>query len=183
VSETIQNDPPAVAPATPAKGGNGLAIAGFITGLIGLIPLGLIFGIIGLIKAKRVSGKVLAILGIVFALAWIVPVAIVTPHLIKASDPGCQAAQKVSNAYPDSKIQADSNDPAAFGADLQAIYAGLTDAASKANNADAKAALTTYANDYGTLLQALSSGQQPAADLEAKMTSDEDKANSACGKF
>jgi len=183
VSETIQNDPPAVAPATPAKGGNGLAIAGFITGLIGLIPLGLIFGIIGLIKAKRVSGKVLAILGIVFALAWIAPVAIVTPHLVKASDPGCQAAQKVSDAYPDSKINADASNPTAFAADLQAIYAGLTDAANKANNAGAKAALTTYANDYGVLLQGLSTGQQPSAELQAKMTSDEDAANKACGKF
>ncbi len=183
MSETIQQDPSALAPAAPAKGGNGLAIIGFITGLIGLIPLGLIFGIIGWIKAKTTSGKVLAILGIVFALAWIAPVAIVTPHLIKASDPGCQAAQKVSNAYPDSKIEADSNDPAALGADLQSIYAGLTDAAKKAKNADAKATLTTYANDYGTLLQALSSGQAPAADLTAKMTSDEDAVNSACGKF
>jgi hypothetical protein len=183
VSETIQHDTPAGAPATPAKSGNGLAITGFIFGLIGLIPLGLIFGIIGAIKAKKTSGKVLAILGIVFALAWIVPVAIVTPHLIKASDPGCRAAQTVSNAYPDSKINADGSNPTALAADLQAIYAGLTDAANKANNADAKAALTTYANDYGALLQTLSSGQQPAADLESKMTSDEDKANSACGKF
>jgi hypothetical protein len=183
VSETIQHDPAGVVPATPAKGGNGLAIAGFITGLIGLIPFGLIFGIIGAIKAKRTSGKVLATLGAVFALAWIVPVAIVTPHIIKAADPGCRAAQKVSNAYPDSKIDADGNNPTALAADLQAIYAGLTDAAKKANNADAKAALTNYANDYGTLLQMLSSGQKPAADLETKMTSDEDKANSACGKF
>ena len=183
MSETIQNDAPAVEPAAPAKGGNGLAIAGFITGLIGLIPFGLILGIIGAIKSKKTSGRVLAILGIVFALAWTVPVAIVTPHLIKASDPGCQAAQKVSNAYPDSKVEADGNNPAALAADLQAIYAGLTDAARKANNADAKAALTNYANDYGTLLQALSSGQQPAADLQTKMTSDEDKVNTACGKF
>jgi hypothetical protein len=183
VSETIQNDPPAVEPAAPAKGGNGLAIAGFITGLIGLIPFGLILGIIGAVKAKKTSGKVLGVLGVVLALAWIVPVAVVTPHLIKASDPGCRAAQKVSNAYPDSKITADGNDPTALAADLQAIFTGLTDAANKAKNADAKAALTTYANDYGTLLQALSSGQQPAADLESKMTSDEDKANSACGKF
>jgi hypothetical protein len=120
---------------------------------------------------------------VVFALAWIAPVAIVTPHLIKASDPGCRAAQKVSNAYPDSKIEADSSDPAALGADLQAIVAGLTDAAKKAKNADTKAALTTYANDYGTLLQALSTGQQPAADLLAKMTTDEETVNTACGKF
>ena len=183
MSETTQHDARTAAPAAPAKGGNGLAIAGFITGLIGLIPFGLIFGVIGAIKAKKTSGRVLAILGVVFALAWIVPAAIVTPHLIKASDPGCQAAQKVSNAYPDSKINADGTDPAKLGADLQAIYAGLTDAAKKANNATAKATLTTYANDYGTLLQALSAGQQPAADLEAKMTSDEDKVNTACGKF
>ena len=183
MSETVQQDAPAGTPAAPAKGGNGLAIAGFITGLIGLIPFGLIFGTIGAFKAKKTSGRVLAILGVVFALAWIAPVAIVTPHLIKASDPGCQAAQKVSNAYPDSKIEADGNNPTALGADLQAIYAGLTDAAKKANNADAKAALTNYANDYGTLLQALSSGQQPAADLQTKMTSDEDKVNTACGKF
>lgn len=183
MSEIIQQGAPAVAPAAPAKSGNGLAIAGFITGLIGLIPFGLIFGIIGAFKARKTSGKVLAILGVVFALAWIVPVAIVTPHIIKASDPGCQAAQKVSNSYPDSKVEADGSNPAALGADLQAIYAGLTDAAKKANNADAKAALTNYANDYGTLLQALSSGQQPTADLQAKMTSDEDTANTACGKF
>ncbi len=183
MSETIQQDVPAVPPAAPAKGGNGLAIAGFITGLLGLIPLGLIFGIIGAIKAKRTGGKVLAILGIVFALAWIVPAAIVTPHLIKASDPGCQAAQKISNAYPDSKVEADGSNPATLAADLQAIYAGLTDAAKKAKNSTAKATLTTYANDYGTLLQALSSGQAPAADLESKMTSDEDKVNTACGKF
>lgn len=183
MSDTTQHDAPAVAPEAPAKGGNGLPIAAFITGLIGLIPFGLILGVIGAIKARKTSGKVLAILGVVFALAWIVPAAIVTPHLIKASDPGCRAAQKVSNAYPDSKIQADATNPAALGADLQAIYAGLTDAAAKANNSGAKAALTTYANDYGVLLQGLSTGQQPSAELQAKMTADEDAANKACGKF
>ena len=183
MSETIQQDPAAQMPAAPAKVGNGFAVAGFITGLLPLPLFGLIFSVIGLVKSTKVSkGKILSILGIVLSLAWIGVGAYVGPHVVKAADPGCRVATKLNNDYPDSKVQADSSDPAKLGADLQAIYAGLTDAAKKAKNADAKAALETYATDYGTFLQAAAQGQQDAT-LVAKLNADDDKANAACGAF
>ena len=183
VSDTIQQDPAAVA-AAPAKGGNGMAVAGFITGLIGLIPFGLIFSIIGIAKSRKVGkGLVLSILGLILTLGWTAGAVVVTPHLIKASDPGCKIALKLNSDYPDSRLTADQNDPAKLGADLQAIATGLADAASKAKNADAKAKLTTYAQDYGKFLAAVAASDPSAQGMADTLDKDDAAATKACGGF
>ena len=82
---------PNVAPAPPQQGGNGLAVAGLVLGILSLvlfwIPflgillgiLGLIFGGIGIGRANKVgkgkgmaiAGLVMGILGILIGLTWI----------------------------------------------------------------------------------------------------------------
>jgi hypothetical protein len=184
VSDTIQQDPAAVTPAAPAQGGNGFAVAGFITGLLPLPLFGIIFSVIGIVKSRKVGkGLVLSVIGLILALGWTGAGAYVTPHLIKASDPGCKIAVKLNADYPDSKLTADQNDPAKIGADFQAIATGLASAAGKAKNADAKAALTTYATDYATFLGTIAQGQQPDAAMLAKLDADDAKATKTCGGF
>jgi hypothetical protein len=76
----------------PSRGTNGLAIAGLVCGIIGLLianiilgPLAIIFGGIGLSRAnKGASGKGMAIAGIVLGIVdvviWIVVIAVVSNH-------------------------------------------------------------------------------------------------------
>jgi len=56
------------------RGVSGFAVASFIFGLIGGVPLGLIFGIVALVRIRRTGqrGKVQAILGIVLSTLWAV---------------------------------------------------------------------------------------------------------------
>lgn len=175
--------PPPAPPAVPAKRTNGWAIASLIFGIIGGIPLALIFGIIGLVKAGAYrSGKVLSVIGIVLALIWIAPVAYVTPHLIKASDPGCIAAESNVQKIND-KMTADANNPEAFVADLQNIIKELNDAAAKSKNAKARDAMTRTAADFQELLAGVQAGQAPSADLQARVEADGNAVDKECGKF
>jgi hypothetical protein len=60
-----------------APGTDGFAIAAFVLGLLGAIPLAIIFGILGLrrIGRTRRGGKGLAIAGLIFAGAWVIVLA------------------------------------------------------------------------------------------------------------
>jgi hypothetical protein len=174
---------PPAPPAPPAKRTNGWAIASLIFGIIGGIPLGLIFGIVGLVKSGAYrSGKVLSIIGIVLSLAWIAPVAYVTPHIIKASDPGCVAAEANVKQIND-KLTADQNNPEAFVADVQNMIKQLTDAAAKSKNAKARDAMTRTAADFQELLDGVRAGKAPSADLSARVEADGNAVDKECGKF
>jgi hypothetical protein len=182
VSETLQQNDNAVAPVA-AKGGNGFAVTSLITGILTLWPFALVFGILGVRRAKKVGkGAAMAWIGIVLAVLALGGYAYVTPHLTKLLDPGCQAAIKVHNNYPDSKIAADASNPQAFAADVEAEIAGFTDAANKSKNATAKAAMQAQVVDLTQLLQAAGAGQ-PTDAIAAKSTADEDTLTKACGGF
>lgn len=83
--------PPATAPATRAQS-NGLAIAGMVCGIVGLLvfsiilgPLAIIFGGVGLSRANAgASGRGMAragiILGIVDVVLFVVLIAVATHH-------------------------------------------------------------------------------------------------------
>jgi hypothetical protein len=178
-----QNDNP-VAPAAE-KPGNGFAVTSLITGILTLWPFALVFGILGLRRAKKVGkGVVMSWIGIVLAVLALGAYAYVTPHVVKALDPGCQAAITVHADYPDSKVNADAaSNPQAFGADLQAEIAGFTDAANKSKNATSKAAMQAEAADLTQILQAAGAGQQPDPAVVAKSSTDEDALVKACGGF
>ena len=184
VSDTIQQQDPSVAPVAP-KGSNGFAITSLITGIIGIWPLGIIFGVLGLVRAGKVNkGKVMSWIGIVLSIVWLGVSAFLLPHITKALDPGCRVAITTHGNYPDSKVNADAaSNPQAFGVDLQAEIAGFTEAAGKAKNADAKAAMTAEVTDLQAILQAAAAGQQPTADVVAKANTDENVLTKACRRL
>jgi hypothetical protein len=184
VSDTTTQQDPAITPAAPT-GGNGFAITSLVTGILSIWPLGLIFGILGLFRAKKVGkGKVMSWIGIILSIVWLAGYIYVTPHLVKLADPGCQAAIKVHNNYPDSKVNKDgATNPQAFGADLQAEIVGFTSAANKAKNATAKKDMQAEVADLTAVLTAAAAGQQPSAAVVAKTNSDEDAITKACGGF
>jgi hypothetical protein len=188
VSDTITQQDPASAPAAQSAG-NGFAVTSLVTGILGLFPFGLIFGFMGLSRAKKVGkGKGMAWTGIILSLAYLVAfvggAVVLVPHIVKASDPGCQVAIKVNNNYPDSKVNADlAANPAVGVADLTAELSGLTDAASKAKNATAKADMQASVADITATLTSLASGQAPTAAAQAKSVADENALTKACGGF
>jgi hypothetical protein len=105
----------------------------------------------------------------------------VTPHLVKLADPGCQAAIKVHNAYPDSKVTADATNPPAEIADITAEITGFTNAANKAKNATAKSTMQAEVADLMAIAGSGPAG--PSAAVATKATSDEKAITKACGGF
>ncbi len=102
--------PPEEGPGRPADAGPGLApgpgtqpaarhgnwhatvalLCGMLGGALVTIAAGLVFGILGLRRAQHGAGGALRCwLGIGFALAWAGVAGYLTPHLIRAVDPGC----------------------------------------------------------------------------------------------
>jgi hypothetical protein len=164
------DQPPPPAP----KQGNGFAVAALIFGIIGGSVLGLIFGIIGLRKSKQTgTGKGMSIAGIVLSVLWLIAtIAIVAVFFMatnKQDDPGCVAYRSIVES---SAI----TDPTAFGS----ISDQLRDASAKSEDATAKAAIATLADDFDKLVAAIEGGELPA-NLEADLVAHEEAANSACG--
>ncbi|MDH6108919.1 hypothetical protein P3T36_006288 [Kitasatospora sp. MAP12-15] len=170
-----------VAP-VPEQGKNGFAVAALVFGILGGIPLALIFGIVGLVRSKKAGkGKVMSWIGILLALLWIVPIALLVPHVLKATDAGCLSATASVTSSAD-KLNADGNDPAAMKADLQNVVTQLNGDAGKAGNSAARTSIQALAGDYQQLLDSLTNGTAPSSDLTDRMTADANKVDSACGK-
>ena len=164
------DQPPPPAP----KQGNGLAVAALIFGIIGGSILGLIFGILGLRKSKQTgTGKGMSIAGIILSVLWLIAtiaiVAVVFLAANKQDDPGCVAYRSVVESRS-------ITDPTAF----DSISGQLRDASAKSEDATAKAAIATLADDFDKLVAAIESGELPA-NLEADLVAHEEAANSACG--
>lgn len=79
-------------PGAPAPGFDGFAIAGFLCGLLFVIPLGIIFGIIALrrISTSRQRGRGLAIAGIVLACLYtgLIVIGLLLPDEAERDDSG-----------------------------------------------------------------------------------------------
>lgn len=177
-----------VAP-VPEQGKNGFAVAALIFGIIGGVLFGLVFGIIGVVRSKKAGkGKVMSWIGIILSVLWLIPIAILVPHLlkttdnvIKATDSGCMAATATVTGSED-KFTADESNPTALKADLQTIVTQLNADAAKSGNSAARASITVLAGDYQQLLDSVNSGTAPSTDLQNRMQSDADAVDSACGK-
>jgi hypothetical protein len=166
----------------PAKAGNGLAVAALVFGILGGLPLAVGFGIAGLVRAAKVGrGRAMSWIGMALSVLWLLPVVLLVPHLAKASDPGCVAAKSTVNTYGNSKLSADSGDPAALKSDLQALVSQLTGAAAASNSGAARAAITTLAGDFTELLDDLTAVKTPAPDLQSRIDADAAAVDRACG--
>ncbi|MCM2426271.1 DUF4190 domain-containing protein [Streptomyces sp. RKAG337] len=166
----------------PPPTSNGFAVASLVLGIIGGTVLSLILGVVGLRRARNGGpGKVMSWFGIGLSIAWIVPIAYLLPHLVKASDPGCRAVQATLKTYSPAAIKGDRNDLPKFRADISAMTEQFSVAAEKSDDAKTRTAITKYAQDYQEMVDALDG--KHALDLELGTRIDEDgKAlDSACG--
>lgn len=127
---------PGQQPLRPEKGSNGLATAGFVLGLLGLlgswIPflniLGIILGIlgavlagVGLAKSKRVNaGKGLAIAGIVLGVLAVLIAILINVAFVGAIDEAIDETTDTSVTAPKSDGKGASNEEASSDAELGA---------------------------------------------------------------
>jgi hypothetical protein len=173
--------PGAFMPPEPPKRTNGFAIAGLILGILPTPLFGLIFSIIGLVKSKTYrSGKAMSWIGIVLSILWIIPIAVATPYIVKASDPGCVAVES-NIAALNTKISADAGNTQAFKTDLQTMIADLQDGAAKTHSDSARAAMNAMAADVQQVLNALN-GTGTADAALGRLESDGNAIDSACGR-
>ncbi|GAA2813988.1 hypothetical protein GCM10010441_43400 [Kitasatospora paracochleata] len=164
------------------KRSNGFAVASLVFGLIGGPVPGISFGIAGLNRAKKVGeGRVMSWVGIALSVLWLIPVAYLAPHLLKASNAGCISANDTVAMYGREKLTADKDDPNAFKADLQALVSGLDAAAVKGGESDAGSAIQKVADDFRELDKAYESRTKPSPDLDTRLDADAAKLDSACG--
>jgi hypothetical protein len=178
--------PPPAWPVAPPKRSNGFGTAAFVCGIFALVPLGLIFGILGLVRARKVGGigRSLSWAGVVLSVLWTIglttAVIVSAPSLVKATNPGCIAAE---NALAQSTTRVNAaTDRAAFMTELQTEIRELNDAATKSTNAEATAAMATMVKDIQELLDDIQKGQVPGSDLQARLTADGNGLDRACGR-
>jgi hypothetical protein len=152
----------------PPKQSNGLAVAGLVLAIL-FWPLGLIFSIIGLVrsKARGGAGKTPAIIGLVLAVLFGAGSIVFFVSVAKstAADPGCISAESsISSLTPklqadETKLNADSSNPAALQTDLtgfiddmQSVQSDLTNAGSIATHSNVQTAIGTMDTDLGTFI-------------------------------
>jgi hypothetical protein len=174
---------------------NGFAVAGLVLSvLFDPLLLGLIFSILGLVRSARVGvGKAMAWTGIAISVAWLaVTFVYVVPAVTakfspgvaraeKQSDPGCQAVQALLTGPLGSKDLTKDKDTQTLATDLQGVVTSLRQAAAKAQDATARAAITKLASDYSNLLNDVKSGKEAASTLQAAVTVDGNAVDEACG--
>lgn len=159
----------------PAKGSNGLATAGFVLGLLGLLSswipflnivgiilavIGVVLAAVGLAKSKKVNaGKGLAIAGLVLGVLAVIIAVLVNAVFVSAVDKAVDETTNTSVEAPsDSGDEAASDDKAASDAEL-----GTTrDNPAPLNSAITGDDFTVTINSVKTISED-SIGQTPAA--------------------
>jgi hypothetical protein len=166
---------------------NRAATASLIAGLLGATGLGALaglgFGAVGLARARKVhTGKVRCWTGIVLSLLWVGAIVYVTPHAVKAADPGCVAfKEKVLPHYNKAIDDLDNRANATrTTADLQAAVAGLVQAAATSKNAQARDALRALTAQLRTASADQISGEIPVSVMRT-LNHDAVVADNACG--
>ncbi len=160
----------------PVAQDNGLATAGLVLGILPTGPVGLVFSILGINRAGKVGGvgRTRAWVGLVLSIVWIAVGAIVV--VAAGTDTvknvvTCNQTEKSVEALG-TKSQADASDPAAFKKDLQSIIDELNSSANKMADKKKAADMRKAAADFKEVLDDVTSGTAPSADLQARLTTD-----------
>jgi hypothetical protein len=156
---------------------NGFATAALVCGILPLPPLGMLFGVIGLLRVRRRRGvgRVRALLGIVFAVLWSIPilngVASGWSHLSHRLDPACIGVV-VYTGQVEARVRGDGNDVHAIVVELTTAAAELRADAAKSNHPQTAADLRTAAGHIDTLRADVAAGRAPSSTLTAQLTDD-----------
>jgi hypothetical protein len=163
--------------------GNGFATSALVLGILPAPVFGIGFGITGLVRFKRNGrGKARSVAGIVLGLVWAGLFAYVTPHLMKAVDPGCSSFKGTTMTAYD-KVIGDLNADAAQSTavpDIKTAIADLDSAAAMSKNAAAKTALTNLAAELSTVRAGVAKGTVTSSDMTV-LNADGSAADNACG--
>ncbi len=179
----------AQAAAAPAgRRGNSLATAALACGILGgavlTIPAGFILGVLGLRRAGQTGrGRVRSWLAIALTLAWAGAVGYLLPHLIRATDPGCEAYKETAlTSY--NRVVADVNNgvgPQALSRDLAAAVRQTGRAAQDSRNPATARSLAALSSGLRTMLTDIRSGTQVPRHVLLTLNQDTDTADGACG--
>jgi serine/threonine protein kinase len=156
---------------------NGFATAALVCGILPLAPFAVIFGVIGLVRARRRRGvgRVRALLGIVFAVLWSIPIgnglASGWSHLSHRLDPACIGVI-VYTGQLEARVRGDGNDVHAIVVELTTAAAELRADAAKSNHPQTAADLRTAAGHIDSLRADVVAGRAPSSALTAQLRSD-----------
>jgi hypothetical protein len=163
--------------------GNGFATAALVFGILPTPVFGIGLGITGLVRSERNGrGKTRSVTGIVLGLVWAGLLAYVTPHLMKAVDPGCSSFKGTTMTAYD-KVIGDLNADAAQSTlvpDIKTAIANLESAAAMSKSEAAKTALTNLAAQLSTVRAGAAKGTVTGSDITA-LNADGSAADTACG--
>lgn len=182
------------APGVPVAQSNGLATAGLILGILPTSVVGAIVSILGIVRAGKVGGvgRARAWVGLVLSVLWTIVSVIVIAALLLAGtstgkkivervDPGCVAAESYMSSV-DSKMNADTNNPDAIKADIQAAIDELNKDAGKSHSTKAAADMRATAKDFQELLTDINTATAPSADLQSRVATDANAIDTDCGR-
>jgi eukaryotic-like serine/threonine-protein kinase len=164
---------------------NGFATAALVFGILPVPPLGVIFGLVGLVRARRRRGvgRVRAILGIVFAVLWSIPIgnglATGWSHLSHRLDPACIGVV-VYTGQVEERVRGDGNDVHAIVVELTTAAAELRADAAKSTHPQTGADLRTAAGHIDALRRDIAGGRTPSSRLTAQLTADVKKIQTDC---
>lgn len=156
---------------------NGFATAALVCGILPVPPLGIIFGLIGLVRSRRRRGvgRVRALLGIVFAVLWSIPivngVASGLSHLSHRLDPACIGVV-VYTGQIEARVRGDGNDVHAIVVELTTAAAELRADAAKSSHPRTAVDLRTAAGHIDKLRADVAAGRAPSSTLTAQLTTD-----------
>jgi eukaryotic-like serine/threonine-protein kinase len=156
---------------------NGFATAALVCGILPLPPFAVIFGVIGLLRARRRRGvgRVRALLGIVFAVLWSIPIgnglASGWSHLSHRLDPACIGVV-VYTGQLEARVRGDGNDVHAIVVELTTGAAELRADAAKSNHPQTASDLRKAAGHIDTLRADVVAGRAPSSALTAALKSD-----------
>jgi hypothetical protein len=173
----------------PMRQSNGVATAAIIFAFI--MPLvGFILGIVGVSKSGNAGGKgkglsiaaiIISILIPIITFVGIVAALGGTTKVAERLNPGCLSAVGTSRTWANN-LKADGSDLTAIKADTRTAITELNNDAAKSTNPTAKAAILKVSADIQQLLDDLNSHTQPSTALHARLTTDADALDAACGR-
>ena len=169
----------------PPEERNPLATAGLVCGILPLPVFGLVFGLAGISRARRNGGfgRTRAIVGVVLALVWAVPLTIggvaFLGRVFRYLDPGCQAAASATSQL-DSSLKADAGDQQAIVTDLRLALDQYNAAAAKARHPQAATDIRAISADLRSLISLAQAGRAPGPVLQQRFIDDGNALKAAC---